>query len=253
LSVPAPTLFAGAALLGAENVVGHPGYLFGRIREKGWWYYFPVALFFKTPIPFLLLALAGAIRAFRHGKRARESTLLPVAMLAVVLPSSIDIGVRHLLPLYVPRSALAGSALVAMAKRPDWRVAAALLAGWIVIGTESAHPDYLAWFNEAAGRHPERILEDSNLDWGQDWLRFASAIGSERIRGCTVFFSGTVRLDEHLADPGALRWPSAGDRRPGWYALPEGVRAMDPAAYAWLDDYAFRRIGRSIRLYHVPR
>jgi hypothetical protein len=43
---------------------------------------------------------------------------------------------------------------------------------------------------------------------------------------------------------------------PGWYAvsesfiIPEQVR--DPAAYRWLTDgRGFRRVGRTIRLYHV--
>ena len=33
-----------------------------------------------------------------------------------------------------------------------------------------AHPDYLPWFNGFA-RDPAAILNDSNLDWGQDVLR----------------------------------------------------------------------------------
>lgn len=258
LPVPAPMFFAGAAELGAENVQGHPGFLFGKIRDHGCWYYFPAAVFFKTPIPFLLLAAAGAAAAIRKGGRAREAALLPVAMLASMLPASIDIGVRHALPMFVPLSAIAGAGLVAMAKRPDARVVAAILVAWMAVRTEAAHPDYLPWFNEAAGAHPERILQDSNLDWGQDYLRLAETIDREHIRRCAVFFSGTVVLQKHLSDPRAeLRPASSGDRSPGWYAVPEGVLAMDAdardGAYAWLDDYAFRRIGASIRLYHVPR
>jgi hypothetical protein len=249
---------AGAAELAAENRQGHPGFLLGKIRDHGCWYYFPVAICLKTPIPFLLFALAGAAMSIRKGGRLLEGVLLPAAMLASLLPASIDIGVRHVLPLYVPLSALAGGVVVAVAKRPDARVVAAGLLVWMGWRTETAHPDYLAWFNEAAGRHPERILEDSNLDWGQDYLRLTRTIEKEGIRRCAVFFSGTVLLQKHLSDPAAeLRPASPGDRSPGWYAIPEGVLAMDPearrGAYAWLDDYAFRRIGKSIRLYHVPR
>ena len=256
--LPAPLLVAGAAELDAENVVGHPGFLLGRVRPRGWWYYFPVALFYKSPLPFLALALAGIALAFRGERRAVDVAAMPLAMLVSVLPSSIDIGVRHLLPLYVPLSAAAGYAAVEMARKPDWRVAAAILVAWTAIGTEAAHPDYLPWFNEAAGSHPERILGDSNLDWGQDWLRLTSEIDRKRIRPVAILFSGTVRLPEHLARRGAELVPFAADRRSaGWYALPEGALAADPdarrGAYAWLDDYAFTRIGKSIRLYHVPR
>jgi len=256
--VPAPLLLVGAAELGAENAAGHPGFLLGRMRTHGWWYYFPVALFFKTPIPFLALALAGIAAACRREGRALDAALMPIAMLLSVLPSSIDIGVRHLLPLYVPLSAAAGCAAVRMARKPEWRFAAAVLVAWTAIGAEAAHPDYLSWFNEAAGPHPERILSDSNLDWGQDWLRLTDVIARRHIRPISVLFSGTVLLQNHLADRGAELVPLAEDRRaPGWYALPEGALATDPdarrGAYAWLDDYAFARIGKSIRLYHVPR
>ena len=38
------------------------------------------------------------------------------------------------------------------------------------------HPDYLAYFNELAGDEPERILADSDLDWGQDMLRLSARL-----------------------------------------------------------------------------
>ena len=34
----------------------------------------------------------------------------------------------------------------------------------------TANPDYLPYFNEAVA-HPERVLVDSDLDWGQDLRR----------------------------------------------------------------------------------
>src|SRR5262249_43605448 len=52
-AVPAPELFEGLRLLRSAMHVGHPAYLLGQYSQTGWWYYFPVAVVVKTPIPFL--------------------------------------------------------------------------------------------------------------------------------------------------------------------------------------------------------
>ena len=36
-----------------------PNYLFGQTSETGWWYYFPIALALKTPLPLLILFVAA--------------------------------------------------------------------------------------------------------------------------------------------------------------------------------------------------
>ena len=53
---------------------------------------------------------------------------------------------------------------------------------WLAISAAAAHPDYLAYFNEFALGHPERILVDSDLDWGQDMNRLVTEL---RQRGVT--------------------------------------------------------------------
>ena len=59
---PAPALFEGLGQLAAKNRAGHKSYLLGEVRTTGWWYFFPVALAVKTPLPFLLLIAAGSRR-----------------------------------------------------------------------------------------------------------------------------------------------------------------------------------------------
>jgi hypothetical protein len=51
---------------------------------------------------------------------------------------------------------------------------AALL--WFGGTSLAAHPDYLPYFNELAGSHPENILVDSDLGWGQDYKRLAARL-----------------------------------------------------------------------------
>ena len=62
---PAPALFEGLGELAAKNRAGHKSYLLGEVRTTGWWYFFPVALAVKTPLPFLLLTGVGIVVAWR--------------------------------------------------------------------------------------------------------------------------------------------------------------------------------------------
>jgi hypothetical protein len=133
------------------------------------------------------------------------------------------------------------------------RAGSAALLAWLFAGVAMAHPDYLAWFNEAAGKHPERIVADSNLDWGQDVLRLARAVRDNHIEKLWMLYTGNA-LVEHHGIPGAmiLPWTPA----PGWYAISLTQESIDPearrGAYRWLDDYRYTMVGKSIRLYHVP-
>jgi hypothetical protein len=99
--------------------------------------------------------------------------LLPAALtLGLAVRSSLDIGLRHVLPAYPPLFLAAGwafSAALARARRAAL-AAGALLAAGLAAESVAAAPDYLAFFNAAAGgsRGGVRHLGDSNLDWGQD-------------------------------------------------------------------------------------
>ncbi len=155
--VPGITFFAGADYVRFHTQSGHAASLLGRFSTSGWWYYFPVVLFFKTPLPFLGLAAAGLFFLRRN-----TVAYVPLALLAVAMTSRINIGVRHVLPIYPFLTIAAAVATIVLWRRR--RALVVLLLSWYFVGTALAHPDYLAWFNEAAGGHPERIAVDSNLD-----------------------------------------------------------------------------------------
>ena len=70
---PAPALFEGLGELAAKNRAGHKSYLLGEVRTTGWWYFFPVALAVKTPLPFLLLVAAGPRRLVARFLRRRST------------------------------------------------------------------------------------------------------------------------------------------------------------------------------------
>ena len=217
------------------------GYLFGERRQGGWWYYFPVALFYKTPIAFLVLALAGI-------RRMSAAAIVAAVILAIAMTSNINIGVRHVLPIFGPL------AVVAASVRIRWLVLP--MTAWLVIGSALAHPDYLPWFNAFAGKEPYRVLNDSNLDWGQDVLRLARLARRENIPAITTSVASFAPLDRIGLPP--RKDLQAFQPVHGWVALSEFHialgRDVSPELRKWIDDLLanrpYRRVGASIRLYH---
>lgn len=241
---------AGLKEVRLQNTGGHRAFLFGEMRWHGWWYYFPVALFFKTPIPFLVLAIGGC---FAMTSNRAEVPLAAAAILGVAMTSRINIGIRHLMPVYAP---LAIGAAVAILQFRRMRIASALLAAWLFIGSVAAHPDYLPWFNGFA-RHPEAILNDSNLDWGQDVLRLVRYTRREHVQSISLllFFSGDydhIGLPPHevIKDVKEIHGP---------FAISEMEIAIgmthSEKVRTWLERLIggkpYKRIGKSIRMYDL--
>ncbi|HEX6086173.1 MAG TPA: hypothetical protein VF266_16695 [Thermoanaerobaculia bacterium] len=242
--LPAITFLTGADYVRQHSAMGHgEAWLFDENRPNGYWYYFPVILFFKTPLPFLVFVVAGFLY-LRRG-RALILVLIPLAMLAVSMTSRINIGVRHILPIYPFLAIAAACGAVLLWQRS--RVLVAVLGVWYFAATAIAHPDYLAYFNEAAGRHPERIAADSNLDWGQDLLRLAAEMKDEPLH---LSYFGSAEWQRFL--PHARPLPPRYTR--GWVAVSEMIylRQRDQEL-AWLTRFEpERRVGKSIRLYRIP-
>src|SRR5205823_5709372 len=142
--------------------------------------------------------------------------LMPMAMLLPAMTSGINIGIRHVLPIYPLLAISAAYAVVALWKRS--RTAIIVLLAWYFIATALAHPDYMSYFNEAAGRHPERIAADSNLDWGQDLLRLAKIVRREHIDHLYLAYFGTA--DWRRIVPAAEELPQF-TRVHGWVAISE--------------------------------
>lgn len=243
-------LIDGIADVRHHNLGGHRNFLFEKLNWNGWWYYFPVALFFKTPIPFLLLALTGCVLLAR---KRPEVPLVAAAILAAAMPSQINIGIRHILPIYVPLAIAAAAAILAL---PRFRIASAALVFWLFADGVAAHPDYLPWFNAFASR-PETVLNDSNLDWGQDVLRLVRYTKREHIPQISLLLFTSADLDRLGFPPHKII--KEVEEIHGWFATSEMEIAIgethSPKVKNWLDGLIggkpYTRIGKSIRLYHL--
>src|ERR1039457_1511905 len=137
--VPLPLGFQMVPLnfLGVEwhNENGHRSFLLGQIANRGWWYFYIVALTFKTTVPLLLLGLPGlALLAIRAVRESNLYLLAPSACFVSILIfccgySHINLGVRHVLIAYPLLAMGAGYATVAAWNRWRWRAARAALIG----------------------------------------------------------------------------------------------------------------------------
>jgi hypothetical protein len=261
-SVPAPAFLSGVDTFLLHGSSGHPSFLLGTPANRGWWYYFPVALAVKTPIPLLLLSIVGAVVAFADLKTRRDwRTAVPVAaaltMLAISTTVRVDLGVRLILPMY-PLLAIAAAqgAMRLWSERPSLAPPAAVsaLLAWSLVIVVRTHPDHLSYFNALAGDHPEHVLVDSNLDWGQDLYRLRDTIVARGIRDTVrVAYFGTAGVA--AAGVPNARELGLHERATGWIAASETYLAGEwvGRAYDWLLDYpAVARVGPSMRLWYIP-
>jgi 4-amino-4-deoxy-L-arabinose transferase-like glycosyltransferase len=182
VKLPAPELFDGIRSVAGHNNAGHPAYLLGQRSQSGWWYYYFVVLAVKTPLPFLAFLLYGAVLSWRNpsSRGAFLALAFGVGILIFSLFSRINIGVRHILPVYIGFSIVAavGAAhLLELSRTANWAGwTLSVLLLWLVGTSALSHPDYIPYFNALAGDAPEKILVDSDLDWGQDMKRLAKRL-----------------------------------------------------------------------------
>lgn len=166
-----------------------PAYLLGHISPEGFWSYFPVAFLAKTPLPALILIAAGLWLLYRSPlQRVDKSFLIvpPAVYFLLAVFSRINIGLRHILPIYPFLFVLIAGTVVGLWARRAYleRTGLALLGVWYLAATIWIYPHYLAYFNEAAGGPDNgyRILNDSNLDWGQDLKGLKLWMERERVK-----------------------------------------------------------------------
>ena len=202
-----PPLLPRYFVYGIDMVVqdtrdGRPTFLLGNVSDTGWWYYFPVVFALKTTIPFLFTSVFGFVWAVVQVVKRKRYVLLYAVLpafiyLALAMTSHLNIGVRHLLPMF-PFVAITGagfvSAFVDFICRRSRRLGltfAMLGLLTVLIVFISTFPNYLTYTSPLAGG-PERAwhkLSDSNLETGQEvkpLAQYLKAHGQDRVTGIMV-------------------------------------------------------------------
>lgn len=177
----------------SHSRMGHHAYLFGQVSESGWWYYFPAALAVKAPVGQILAFILAIILLVRKRKFSPAGFQLAVAFLVIYLAiamfASINIGVRHLLPM-LPFLFVAIAILLA----DHWPVALAVCLVLSATETVWRHPYHLSFNNLLVGGPDQgyKYLADSNIDWGQDFKRLRTwkdaNLGTDNL--CVAYFGG---------------------------------------------------------------
>ncbi len=175
-------------------------YLLGTVYPHGRWNYFPVAFAIKTTLGLLiLLALLPLAMARSRIECWRELLFLivPAAVyLLVAMGSGMNIGVRHILPVYPFLMIVAAwGAWQLIQRQRRWAYLVALLLLWNGVSSLRTFPVYLAYSNELWGGPSQtyKYLSDSNVDWGQQLWATKKYLDGRGVKNCWfAYFAGVV-------------------------------------------------------------
>src|SRR5438046_9043230 len=138
-----------------KHEIDRPAFLDNQWSVVGFRSFFPRAFIYKTPLPFLLLVALAFYAALARRHSSRISNLNPLAMFALIygaiaIPSQLNIGHRHILPIY-PALFIGCGAVVHLARknRPAiFATAVGIILFWQIGESLAIRPNYLAYFNQ---------------------------------------------------------------------------------------------------------
>jgi len=274
--IPGPDFVRGVAEIRHKNNEAPESYLLGNSKPGGWWYFFPVAVALKTPLPFLVLAITGVLYAIRLARQGQGSSLMPAVATAAIFGATIfvtlKVGTRHVLTVLPLLSVLAGGGAAFMWRipraKPIWgRLALCLLLAWQAAASMRAHSDFLAYFNELAPRDPSMALvKGCDLDCGQDLSKLRDELRARHVRHLSIGVFSSADLAEFELPPLDVLKPAPVT---GWVAV--SVRSLRTGVFAfshnghvvpyiyphdalsWLEGYRpVAHVGDTILLYDIP-
>lgn len=266
--VPLPADYVqGIDVQRADFEIGKWSYLLGEVRERGWWYYYIAGLAVKVPLGTWLLAGLGLWIAVRQrtGVLGELSMLWLPALCIFVLASSqtgMSRHVRYVYPVLPVLFLLGGVAVSEAARsltgsgpstvRSRVHVVVAAVGILLMLGSLRHFPHCLSYFNELAGGplHGDRVLIDSNLDWGQDmtlvreWLDQHPQARPASLDWLGYVSTQSLGIDIPLIGP---------DKKlPGWYIVSvHKLHAPGSFSGEFLTQEPVDRIGCTFRVYRV--
>ena len=260
-----------------------PSYFFGDYRKTGWPLFFPAAFLLKTTLPALLLMGAGIVAVLRPPRcatrliRARRPGALayraaPLLLFFAVywllaVNMTLNLGHRHILPIYPICYIFAGAAVLWAAGRS--RRLVAILLGLAVLlhagDSLAARPFYLSYFQPLLGgtNRAYHYFVESSLDWGQGlpdlktWLDRKEAAGDRRPVFLTYFGADSpgarrlpvTRFGDEMSDNGLRTFPA--QVRGGWFVISATYfqRITLPMRGTWAEpeEKLYQDIGRRMQ------
>lgn len=262
---------------------GNTTYFLGEISTEAWMKYFPVVYLIKETITLHILTFLSFLiflyyffknKVYRRLGHNIEKYYLEFSMLVFILiywatsiTSNLNIGVRHLLPVF-PFTFILIAVLISKLKLKFISVIL-LLFLFQAYSVLSVYPHFLAYFNETVGvENGYKYVVDSNLDWGQDLKRLNNWFKENNIEFAYIDYFGGGDLDYHIGEGRYARW----DRHNDYLEFPknnylavsvnelQGGRGFpgkgfdqSTSHYLWLNSYEpIEKIGHSIFVYYIP-
>lgn len=280
----------GLLMVLQRTVGGNTGYFLGEISAAGWKNYFPVIYSIKEPLTFHILTLIAILysvwltkkhfwqNTFQRLRDWLKNHFPEFAMLVFIgiywtvsLRGNLNIGVRHLLPVFPFTILLVGGTISKILKEPFLKTKYAILAVlllWQAISVIKIYPYFLTYFNELSGGPSKGYMYvvDSNLDWGQDLKRLKKWVNENNIDKIYIDYFGGGSPEYYLKAKHA-RWWGTRDQKElpkGSYlavsvnylqqgrAIPTSGFDKPTGYYLWLDKYTpIANIGNSIFVYYI--
>ncbi len=247
---------------GAVDVPGMPHlnyafYLFGDYSTQGWPYYSLAAFLVKTPVA-LLIAVAFTLTSTRRWMNHTDSLVLSTIVLVFLASAfnQVNIGLRHVLPVYPLLFLYVGR--LALQEKLGQKAALGFLIIWFAAASCMAYPNYIPFFNAAAGgaENGHAVLDDSNLDWGQDLGRLKQVAEANPdtplyIATNWMFDPSAYGFEAQRLQDGQIQNPPKGLVAVGkHWAVRNRINKRSPAYFDWIETYQpIDDIGGSIWLF----
>ncbi len=287
---PAAQYLLGVFMVLQRASGGNTTYFLGEVSASGWKTYFPIVYVIKEPLAFHILLIMALLylawlikKPFWHKPLKKtqswiNSHFAEFAMLVFIgiywatsLSSNLNIGVRHLLPVFPFTILLVSKATTLWLKPPVLKlkmISLTLLLTWQAISLIAIYPYFLAYFNELIGEPADGYIYtvDSNLDWGQDLKRLNKWTNENKIDKIYLDYFGGADAGYYLKEKYIPWWGSRDPKEmpKGSYLAVSatflqsgrGKPAPDfnqPSGfYRWLDKYQpVAKIGYSIFVYYI--
>jgi hypothetical protein len=219
-------LLPEAYLFGFKHVIAissrggfSPIFVLGKTYPTGKWFYFPAVLLIKSTLGFLFLLLLATLALIhapgKHRRALSMLTIPPLLFLILCLPARLNIGIRHVLPVYPFFIVFASAGAWELCKYRGGKYIVGSLIVLHAVSSLVSFPNYIPYSNEIFGGSTRtyQVLSDSNVDWGQSIKSIKNYVRKNDVKDCWVAY--------FLSAP------------PDYYQI--GCRFL-PAAYASHDD-----------------
>jgi len=268
---------------------GSTVFFLGTEHQHGLWYYYPLSFLIKTPLSVLILCLFSLVYClylwFHRAKntplqktimRFLDETIIIAALMWLIgvgISSNLNIGLRHLLPIYPLLFILLGVSStrffrLLLNRSGLWQrrmIFLLILALFIyqIITLITHLPHTLSYVNEAVGAHRAyAITVDSNLDWGQSLKYLVKFVNDRQIRHIKLdLFGVSPQEAQYYLGKKQETWRSKNGYTTGWLAISVTYyqsnsyypsTSKSDATYDWLRAYRpVALIGGSILVFYI--